>query len=75
MNRRTITPLVATLFYFICAVITSNSGASVLEDLSSSSFVAFESGQVRLLVLSPDGRRLYAVHLLGVAKTKELDFF
>lgn len=62
MNGRAITFLVATLFYFICAVIASNSAASVLEDPSPSSFVAFESGQVRPLVLSPDGRRLYAVN-------------
>ena len=62
MKRRTIPVLVATLFYFIGSVITPNSAAGVLENTSSSSFVAFESGQVRPLVLSPDGRRLYAVN-------------
>ena len=62
MNRSTITFLVATLCYLIGAVINPNSDAAVLENPSSSSFVAFESGQVRPLVLSPDGRRLYAVN-------------
>ena len=47
------------LFLFTISCI-SNAGVSTNADLPS--FVAFESGHVRPLVLSPDGQRLYAVN-------------
>ena len=62
MTERTITFLITTFLCFIFSALTSNSAGSVSDGTSLPSFIAFESGQVRPLVLSPDGLRLYAVN-------------
>lgn len=62
MTARKIVILITTLLCFIFSGITLNSAAGASEETSLPSFVAFESGQVRPLALSPDGERLYAVN-------------
>ena len=62
MTERKTTFLIITFLCFIFSALTSNSAGSVSDGTSFSSFIAFESGQVRPLVLSPDGLRLYAVN-------------
>lgn len=54
IRQLSITSLITTLFFLIASGSISSAQAG--------SFVAFESGQVRPLALSPDGQRLFAVN-------------
>lgn len=62
MTERKTTFLITIFLCFIFSALTSNSGGTVTYETSLPSFIAFESGQVRPLVHSPDGLRLYAVN-------------
>lgn len=60
MNIRELIVRTVVCFIFTVSPISVHADSLAATDLSS--FTAFESGHVRPLVLSPDGKRLYAVN-------------